>query len=226
MKNETIHIENLSIGYPGKSDVKVVADGICAGINSGELTCLLGANGVGKSTLLRTLSAFQPKLGGEIRIQGKEIESYTDKQLSRVISVVLTEKDLALNGSLSSFFARKGIVFDLETGLFRVDNEYTMQIRLSGHGQRYAMVRKALQRNGILANRNVESETYIETGDLKGGGAFVLHRPGEEPICLTSIGDLLAKLHERRCRIRTLQAAFLYRNLYPTVKNEAKFRGR
>ena len=326
MKNETIHIENLSIGYPGKSDVKVVADGICAGINSGELTCLLGANGVGKSTLLRTLSAFQPKLGGEIRIQGKEIESYTDKQLSRVISVVLTEKcdirnmsvteliglgrspytgfwgtltkedrqvveravahrmvhtlsdgerqkvmiakalaqetpviyldeptafldfpskvemmqllhhlsrqtdktiflsthdlelalqiadkiwlmdkangvtigtpeDLALNGSLSSFFARKGIVFDLETGLFRVDNEYTMQIRLSGHGQRYAMVRKALQRNGILANRNVESETYIETGDLKGGGAFVLHRPGEEPICLTSIGDLLAKLH-------------------------------
>lgn len=63
-------------------------------------------------------------------------------------------------------------MFDLETGLFRVDNEYTMQIRLSGHGQRYAMVRKALQRNGILANRNVESETYIETGDLKGGGAL------------------------------------------------------
>ena len=49
-----------------------------------------------------------------------------------------TPEDLALNGSLSSFFARKGIVFDLETGLFRVDNEYTTQIRLSGHGQRYA----------------------------------------------------------------------------------------
>ena len=92
MKNETIHIERLSIGYPGKGGVKVVAEGICAGINSGELTCLLGANGVGKSTLLRTLSAFQPKLGGEIFIQGKEIDTYTDKQLSRVISVVLTEK--------------------------------------------------------------------------------------------------------------------------------------
>lgn len=73
MNKETIHIENLSIGYPGKGDVKVVADGICAGINSGELTCLLGANGVGKSTLLRTLSAFQPKLGGNIFIEGKEI---------------------------------------------------------------------------------------------------------------------------------------------------------
>ena len=92
MKQETIHIEKLSIGYPGKGDVKVVASDICAGINSWELTCLLGANGVGKSTLLRTLSAFQPKLSGEIRIQGKEIGSYTDKQLSKVISVVLTEK--------------------------------------------------------------------------------------------------------------------------------------
>lgn len=36
MNKETIHIENLSIGYPGKGDVKVVADGICAGINSGD----------------------------------------------------------------------------------------------------------------------------------------------------------------------------------------------
>ena len=58
MNKETIHIENLSIGYPGKGDVKVVADGICAGINSGELTCFLGANGVGKSTLLRTSVSY------------------------------------------------------------------------------------------------------------------------------------------------------------------------
>ena len=333
MKQETKHIEKLSIGYPGKGDVKVVASDICAGINSGELTCLLGANGVGKSTLLRTLSAFQPKLSGEIRIQGKEIGSYTDKQLSKVISVVLTEKcdirnmtsveliglgrspytgfwgtlskedkevvdhainlvgishlahrmvhtlsdgerqkvmiakalaqetpviildeptafldfpskvemmqllhqlsrqtdktiflsthdlelalqiadkiwlmdkangvtigtpeDLSLDGTLSSFFARKGIVFDLETGLFRVNNEYTSQIRIVGHGQKYAMVRKALQRNGILANRNVESDVYIETGDLKGDGTFVLHPVNGEAVTVQTIDELLAEI--------------------------------
>lgn len=330
MNKETIHIENLSIGYLSKGNVKVVADGIYAGINSGELTCLLGANGVGKSTLLRTLAAFQSKLDGKILIQGKEIEEYSDKQLSRVISVVLTEKcdirnmsvmelvglgrspytgfwgtlskedkvvvnrsiaqvgishlahrmthtlsdgerqkvmiakalaqetpiiyldeptafldfpskvemmqllhrlsrqtdktiflsthdlelalqiadklwlmdkvngviigtpeDLSLDGSLSNFFARKGIIFDLETGLFRVDNECTSRIRLVGHGQKYAMVRKALQRNGILANRNVESDTFIETGDLKGDGNFVYHQPDQEPITVYSIAELL-----------------------------------
>ena len=88
-KRATVEIDDLSIGYRGKGEEKVVAAGITADICSGELTCLLGANGVGKSTLLRTLSAFQPKLGGSIRVQGKEMGEYADKELSRV---VLTER--------------------------------------------------------------------------------------------------------------------------------------
>ena len=59
MRQDTIHINDLSIGYRTKNDTKLVASHIQARIYSGELTCLLGANGVGKSTLLRTLSAFQ-----------------------------------------------------------------------------------------------------------------------------------------------------------------------
>lgn len=92
MNNEAIHIENLAIGYSLKGKEKIVADHISAVIKSGELTCLLGANGVGKSTLLRTLSAFQPKMRGAVYIAGKEISEYNDRQLSRMVSVVLTEK--------------------------------------------------------------------------------------------------------------------------------------
>lgn len=92
MNQETIHIRKLTTGYPGKGGTKIVAKDIDATIRSGELTCLLGANGVGKSTLLRTLSAFQPAVGGEIEIMGKKLTDYTDKQLATVIGVVLTEK--------------------------------------------------------------------------------------------------------------------------------------
>lgn len=88
----TIQIRQLSIGYPSRRGVRVVAEGISGAIRSGELTCLLGANGVGKSTLLRTLSAFQPKIGGEVIIQGRDLSGYTDKELSQLIGVVLTEK--------------------------------------------------------------------------------------------------------------------------------------
>ena len=92
MKEETIRIQGLSTGYVGKKETKVIAKDIDATICSGELTCLLGANGVGKSTLLRTLSAFLQPLGGEIWIQGKRLVDYSDKELATVIGVVLTEK--------------------------------------------------------------------------------------------------------------------------------------
>lgn len=88
---ETLRLEHLSIGYPGKNgNDKVVASDICASLHSGELTCLIGPNGVGKSTLLRTLSAFQPSLGGRILLDGRDIDSYTEKELARLIGIVLT----------------------------------------------------------------------------------------------------------------------------------------
>ena len=107
MNNETIQLKDLSIGYQTKHNVKTVAAGINGAIRSGELTCLLGANGVGKSTLLRTLSAFQPQISGEIlfswKVEGggwREISSMTDKELSKLIGVVLTEKPDVRNMSV------------------------------------------------------------------------------------------------------------------------------
>lgn len=90
-----IELKELTIGYAQKNNTKVVASGINATLHSGRLTCLIGANGIGKSTLLRTLSAFQPPLSGEIFIDNESpipLSALTDKQLSRLIGVVLTEK--------------------------------------------------------------------------------------------------------------------------------------
>ena len=96
----TIQLKNVGIGYQTKHGIRTVAEGINGAIHSGALTCLLGANGVGKSTLLRTLSAFQPKTAGEILIEGRELASFTDKELSRRIDVVLTEKPDVRNMSV------------------------------------------------------------------------------------------------------------------------------
>ena len=107
MNNETIQLKDLSIGYQTKHSVKTVAAGINGAIRSGELTCLLGANGVGKSTLLRTLAAFQPATSGEILISRKDeggtrkkISSLSDKELSKLVGVVLTEKPDVRNMSV------------------------------------------------------------------------------------------------------------------------------
>ena len=89
---ENVQLHNLSIGYQNKGNSKVVASGLNATINRGELTCLLGRNGIGKSTLLRTLSAFQPALDGEVMMDTTPLATLTDKERSRLIGIVLTEK--------------------------------------------------------------------------------------------------------------------------------------
>ena len=94
---ETVLLQDLSIGYTTKGNEKVVASHLNATIRCGELTCLLGQNGIGKSTLLRTLSVFQYPLSGDILLatsshHPSSITSFSDKELSRLIGVVLTEK--------------------------------------------------------------------------------------------------------------------------------------
>lgn len=329
MREETIVIRNLSTGYKGKKHVKVIAREVNATICSGELTCLLGANGAGKSTLLKTLSAFLHPLGGEIWIQGKLLADYSDKELSTVIGVVLTEKcqlrnmtvneligmgrspytgfwgtltrkdkqivndaialvgieglkermvhtlsdgerqkvmiakalaqetpvifldeptafldypskveilhllhrlsremnktiflsthdlelalqiadqiwlmdrekgvltgtpeDLALNGSLENFFYhRKGITFEKSTGLYRIDNEFHQSVYLEGPSERYAMVQKALRRNGIHASADVDASVSIVAVEEK----YIL-RKEEKEFKVQTIKDLLSVL--------------------------------
>lgn len=91
-EKETIKLSRLSTGYSGKHGVIRVAADIDASVYGGELTCLLGANGAGKSTLLRTLSASQPPLSGEVWIGEKRLAEYSDKELAKVVGIVLTER--------------------------------------------------------------------------------------------------------------------------------------
>ena len=88
----SVELKDLSIGYRTTPGVRVVAQGLTAQLQRGQLTCLLGENGVGKSTLLRTLAAFQPKLEGSVSIEGRELDDYSERKLARTIGIVLTEK--------------------------------------------------------------------------------------------------------------------------------------
>lgn len=94
---ETIILRNATIGYHSPKQTRVVAQGLNASLYRGELTCLIGANGTGKSTLLRTISGFQPLLLGEILLavspENDDLQTmsqFSQKQLSLAISVVLT----------------------------------------------------------------------------------------------------------------------------------------
>lgn len=329
-REQTIRIVNLSIGYTAKHSVKVVAEGITETIRSGELTCLLGENGAGKSTLLRTLSGFLPPLSGEITILDKPLRVYRERELARVIGVVLTEKsnlqnmtvaelvgmgrspftgfwgrlsaedrakvdtamamvgiapladrmvqtlsdgerqkvmiakalaqetpiifldeptafldypskveilhllhrlsremgktiflsthdlelalqiadqlwlmargqgvavgtpeDLALNGTLDGFFRRKGVAFEKQTGLYRIEPDYRAEVRLAGDPVACEMVRKALRRNGIRADFALDAPVTVAAAVSPAGVvSFTFSKDGVNRQVM-SVADLL-----------------------------------
>jgi len=83
--------QDLTIGYAhSRADKTVIAQDLNLELHAHELVCLVGPNGVGKSTLLRTLTGLQPALGGTLLIQGKPLEKYNNKAIARLVSVVLT----------------------------------------------------------------------------------------------------------------------------------------
>ncbi len=88
----TLNIKNLSIGYVSKKQTTVVYKDITAGFTSGMLVGIIGKNGLGKSTLLRTIAGLQEKLQGEILFDDKNLEQLSKQELAKMIAVVLTEK--------------------------------------------------------------------------------------------------------------------------------------
>lgn len=85
---KTLEAVELSIGYKNL----MIADPISFSLEKSKLTALVGANGIGKSTLLRTLTASQAPLSGNVWLNGKDISNYSPKELAQRLSVVLTEK--------------------------------------------------------------------------------------------------------------------------------------
>ncbi len=98
----TLSTKSLRIGYTQqRGGAYAVHDDINIELRSGEITALLGLNGAGKSTLLRTLCGFQPSLGGEVLLMGRELGSYSQREISKLVGVVLTEK--SVSGGISVY---------------------------------------------------------------------------------------------------------------------------
>lgn len=106
-KKENIILEakNLAIGYTSGKKQTDVADHISFGLTKGELGAIVGINGIGKSTLLRTLGRVQPKLSGSVTINNKPIESLRSDELATLVSVVLTEPIASKNLTVSQLIS-------------------------------------------------------------------------------------------------------------------------
>ena len=83
---------NLAVGYRSRRQRRAILERVSVSVACGELVCLLGPNGIGKSTLMRTLGRIQPLLWGTIELAGRALESLSAAELAQRLGVVLTER--------------------------------------------------------------------------------------------------------------------------------------
>ncbi|MBQ9631696.1 MAG: ABC transporter ATP-binding protein, partial [Lachnospiraceae bacterium] len=81
-------IEKLTAGYGTRS----VISGVELSISAGEIVTVIGANGVGKTTLLRTAAGLIPPLEGRILIAGEDISAMSEARRARLLALCLTER--------------------------------------------------------------------------------------------------------------------------------------
>ncbi len=86
-----LEAKHLSIGYTNKQETVTIVDSIHFQVPLGRFIGLLGPNGIGKSTLLKTLSNSLAPLSGEILWQEKSLSEFSTLAFSKIVSVVLTE---------------------------------------------------------------------------------------------------------------------------------------
>ena len=105
MKTSILKTKNLTIGYTSKKGNIQIASDINIELEAGKLITLIGGNGIGKSTLLKTITAIIPALEGEVYLSDKKIATYSPESLAQNLSIVTTEKLPASNLTVSELIA-------------------------------------------------------------------------------------------------------------------------
>ena len=90
--NAILTARELAVGYRNGSQTTTLLSGLNLNLEKGKLVALLGQNGAGKSTLLRALTCDERPLAGSIEVNGRDLLEMSQKDRSRIIGLVSTER--------------------------------------------------------------------------------------------------------------------------------------
>ena len=88
MKSYFFYTDQLTVGYDGKPLIKEIN----IQLNKGEILTLIGPNGAGKSTILKSITRQLSLIGGTVYLEQEQMSRMTNKEVSRKLAVVLTER--------------------------------------------------------------------------------------------------------------------------------------
>jgi len=126
-----IHIQSLAIGYNEMGMDKVLQENINLSISSGEIVCLMGQNGVGKTTFIKTITGLHKRISGSIYHQRHPIDKISKSALAKLISVVLTEKPFAAHLSVIELIALGRYPYSNWLGRLSISDKRAIDLAIS-----------------------------------------------------------------------------------------------
>ena len=161
--DELLRTEGLTVGYGGTAVVREIR----LEARPGKLLCLIGPNGAGKSTLLKTLIRQLPPLEGTVLLEGKNLDSLSERELARRSAAVLTGRpspELMRCGEVVAagrypYTGRLGILTEEDRRIVQESMEMTQTGELAGEAftrisdgqrQRVLLARALCQRPRLL----------------------------------------------------------------------------
>ena len=211
-----LSVQNLAFGHPGRT----LGRAINFDVEGGEVLCVLGPNGGGKTTLFRTLLGLLPAHGGLVALNGKSLAAHTPSERAKLMAYVpqagnsyfaFTVREVVLMGRTAhiGLFAAPGPKdFDAATGALEelriahlADKSFT---QISGGERQLALIARALAQASPLLIMD-EPTASLDFGNqslmlneilrLKASGRSVLfctHDPDQALRC----ADRALLLHE------------------------------
>ena len=166
-EKQNIELSNLSVGYrqPDGHPLEILKN-VNLTAAPGEMIALIGSNGIGKSTLLRSLAGFQPWFAGDIRIEGRSLRKMTSKDTARIMSFVSTETIKVPNLSVFDMVAYGRFPYTNWVGMLdeadrNIINESIKKVGLEGFENRQVMQISDGERQRVMIARALAQDTPV-----------------------------------------------------------------
>jgi branched-chain amino acid transport system ATP-binding protein len=187
MAEPALDIRQASSGYAGR----IVLDRIELAVAAGRLTAIIGPNGHGKSTLLKTISGLLPLANGEIRLAGQRIDGLRPDQIVERGVIHVPQGDL--------LFPSMTVHENLLMGAYRKTAERSVEERIE---MVFSILPKLKERRGQMAGTLSGGERRmcgIGRGLMADGDILMLDEPslGLAPIVIDQIYEVIFDLRRQ-----------------------------
>ncbi|MCR5024456.1 MAG: ABC transporter ATP-binding protein [Lachnospiraceae bacterium] len=184
MSEEVLRINDLKVNYGGIEAVR----GISFHVNKGEIVTLIGANGAGKSSTLRTISGLVKPSGGSVVFGGEDI---TAKDPTSIVS-----KGLMMVPEGRRIFPNLTVLENLKMGAYLRNDDLEKDIEMV-YGYFPRLKERSWQAGGTLSGG--EQQMLAVGRALMGRPKLLMmDEPslGLAPIVVQGIFDIIRKIHE------------------------------